>query len=1192
ISFVNFDANEELPFNKGSVMFIRLHELYDDLGDLEKIVKRGEGDFRRIKGRLAISARGSFLKKDGSTIDAETFARDYWARGLSALEELDIRFLKQIAIQTIEDEESINLDEHPYGDFLRNWTSDIPSGTLVLNLGAARNLQEAVALLDLERGAYLRISDYGFISAKALGMEDKGIGSMAGQHSSGQTTALVNFPLLQYLLRDRKNISVELEDEDLHVGRMLGKDMRSKRFIYEASERLQEKLHQLRNIQVRINLALKNGFPSKWVNREELIAYLIQYNREAFISQRHSTPEDRIREIINTIFDMPLAEEGHYMYHLRVGPVWMQAEAANLDEEVAVDTAQAMSAGGQDGFIRNGEESTRIFESNKDRYRTNDVSDDYQDRLIRLAQEALERLTLTEEERGLLQQQLDRLMAGDYAIYGYESIVVSPEDYFLGTNDTRLGEIFIATDLVSWLEKRGPPGLSDEYLRYKLLDPVLGHYPSIFAQQKLHGNHYQNGTFQEIAGLKYLEGFPGHTDKPFKGELGAALREYLDRQSNNAVRSTIFRHQDGLALMPVMIAFFERDVFSLFQGGSSVTVQEIIAHLKEGNEGYIGIALNLLVSQGWMDVRIIKDDIPGYTLNERGRVAVDMAKQFILPTSVIPLAMRMDEYLFSDFRAPPGMAEINLDELIENMSRDWGIPEEKDPLRKSIREQLHAQLNGTLVGPVMVALGRREVFEQFDPDTHTLDLTSIKGNREHLEQTFRILAVQGWIQRDGDRVRLTPNGLLAAQKSAAYGVTVSYLPTFALIPKLLFEDPSTFPDKRDAMGHETWVDRNMNVWGSGGAHLTYFKKIDEIIIDIFNRPIEEQPQGIADMGCGNGTFLEHLYHVVMTRTRRGELIRRDPEKYALRIVGADFNQQSRERTHERLLALGIDHAVVHGDINDPDAFARDLLDQHGISLEDMLSVRSFLDHNRPYTGVLESYHHRTLDSIRFYSQNGRRISAAELQQNLVEHFKRSASYVKKHGLLILELHGLDPRKAAKRIGRTLATPYDATHGFSDQYTVELENFDSAAEEAGLKSRQSASFPSREFATVSIDYFLAAKDTRAKQKPKNREAVLADLQEAIRLAELEVGPYNAPVILYGSIADGRATLDSAGDIDLSIPMVDGNYQKRQQFKTALLSALNALDGRYKTDMPVIHNLDLFEFQMFRMQGLAFVSQQHL
>ena len=41
---------------------------------------------------------------------------------------------------------------------------------------------------------------------------------------------------------------------------------------------------------------------------------------------------------------------------------------------------------------------------------------------------------------------------------------------------------------------------------------------------------------------------------------------------------------------------------------------------------------------------------------------------------------------------------------------------------------------------------------------------------------------------------------------------------------------------------KTHVNRKMNVWGSGGAHKLYFKKIDEIILEIFNKPLEKQPQ--------------------------------------------------------------------------------------------------------------------------------------------------------------------------------------------------------------------------------------------------------------------------------------------------------------------------------------------------------------
>ena len=55
----------------------------------------------------------------------------------------------------------------------------------------------------------------------------------------------------------------------------------------------------------------------------------------------------------------------------------------------------------------------------------------------------------------------------------------------------------------------------------------------------------------------------------------------------------------------------------------------------------------------------------------------------------------------------------------------------------------------------------------------------------------------------------------------------------------------------------------------------------------------------------------------------------------------------------------------------------------------------------------------------------------------------------KYGLLLVELHTIDPEEAAESQGVVPATAYDATHGFSDQYIVEVSVFDAIAEEAGL-----------------------------------------------------------------------------------------------------------------------------------------------
>ena len=78
----------------------------------------------------------------------------------------------------------------------------------------------------------------------------------------------------------------------------------------------------------------------------------------------------------------------------------------------------------------------------------------------------------------------------------------------------------------------------------------------------------------------------------------------------------------------------------------------------------------------------------------------------------------------------------------------------------------------------------------------------------------------------------------------------------------------------------------------------------------------------------------------------------------------------------------------------------------------------------------------------------------------------------KFGLLILELHTIAPNTTAKNLGATVATAYDGTHGFSDQYIIEVEIMLEAAKEAGLISdpQYQARFPSDKLATISINLF--------------------------------------------------------------------------------------------------------------------------
>ena len=146
---------------------------------------------------------------------------------------------------------------------------------------------------------------------------------------------------------------------------------------------------------------------------------------------------------------------------------------------------------------------------------------------------------------------------------------------------------------------------------------------------------------------------------------------------------------------------------------------------------------------------------------------------------------------------------------------------------------------------------------------------------------------------------------------------------------------------------ETHVDREMNVW-EGGAHSTYFKVVDEIIIDIFNKPIEEQPKGILDMGCGNGAFLIHLFSLIESQTLRGTML----EEYPLKIIGVDYNEAALKVSKANLIQADIWAKIIWGDIGNPTLLADNSKENYDIELENLLNVeRTFLDHNRIWEGA-------------------------------------------------------------------------------------------------------------------------------------------------------------------------------------------------------------------------------------------------
>ena len=95
-----------------------------------------------------------------------------------------------------------------------------------------------------------------------------------------------------------------------------------------------------------------------------------------------------------------------------------------------------------------------------------------------------------------------------------------------------------------------------------------------------------------------------------------------------------------------------------------------------------------------------------------------------------------------------------------------------------------------------------------------------------------------------------------------------------------------------------------------------------------------------------------------------------------------------------------------------------------------------------------------------------------MEDSLLEHFQKWKPYVHTFGLLLIELHTVRPGLVAKNLGLTAATAYDATHGYSDQYIIEVEAFYDVLAEIGLHPDKTVSkkFPDSELATVTVNLY--------------------------------------------------------------------------------------------------------------------------
>ncbi len=514
----------------------------------------------------------------------------------------------------------------------------------------------------------------------------------------------------------------------------------------------------------------------------------------------------------------------------------------------------------------------------------------------------------------------------------------------------------------------------------------------------------------------------------------------LTKEEKRAFRSLLFKHQDGIAITSIITILERHNVFNFLATNTSTSVATILTNFPVFHGGYLNVALRSLASQGILKYVVTPKEIQVHT-----------TPKFEAFRQYIPHYVHFNtlfEYYYDTFKKPFAFPVANIEKLVAFASY---LASEKKNLQNNIyfQEEVAVHLEGVLLAPLLVHLGYHADLESIDKNTFLDD--------DPFLELFRLLGLH-----DGNS--LTQKGIFLFTKSYAYGVTVSYTPIMCHMETYLTGDFLPYFEQ-DHLGNEQHVFRGINVWGSGGSHATYFNKFDAVLVDIFNKPLAEQPKGIIDVGCGNGALLEHIFDLIWNQTQR----RDDLSTNKLILVGADYNKEALLSTKRNLEKANVWAEVVWGDIGNPAEIDQKLQELYNVKLEELLNVRSFLDHNRPFNTPTGTYTGNLLSTGAF-SHRGKLLHNSDVAQSLVEHFQKWKPYIQYHGLLFIELHTVAPDIVALNLGKTPCTAYDVTHGFSDQYIVELEVFLDAIEKAGIKidPTHSYRFPSDEISTISIN----------------------------------------------------------------------------------------------------------------------------
>jgi hypothetical protein len=459
---------------------------------------------------------------------------------------------------------------------------------------------------------------------------------------------------------------------------------------------------------------------------------------------------------------------------------------------------------------------------------------------------------------------------------------------------------------------------------------------------------------------------------------GASVRMNKGDALKVMAYSHSFQWANGVVIIPTLTKLVESGAFlGLAPGATRAMLAFAMTHKDdpEKNLGTLWGAFNLLALQGWVKVDGGDRDMR-YALTDNGVCAVALVERHLATFQRLSAAAGVLQHCHAlcHRRLINPEAVATYVALVAESESGWGLGEGGSAAEQRVRSQLVTAMDGYLAGPTWIALDM-PVFEQknnkrtivarsiFGSVGNERAWIGIKQNGANTDATFlaaawRLLHRLGQVEFNtaGSSVRLSERGHAYRPIAAPFAaLPASYLRSYARLQDLLFGEPDPL-----GVDQDTHLDRIMNIYGSSGAGSgPASREISEKIIHrIFNEtPLAQQPAGLADMGCGDGSALKRLADYVINHTARG----RNLAAYPLLVLGADYNESARSRARETLSALeqvsGVEVRVVHADISHPAKYDEAVRETglrvrnadgstRSARLRDFLHTFMFLVHNR------------------------------------------------------------------------------------------------------------------------------------------------------------------------------------------------------------------------------------------------------